>query len=70
MLQHVLRGHGFILAQSFELDPMGCFDPGFWGPHTALAIGKGNGGVPSLRHSQLSGQNPYSQPFQPVILSR
>lgn len=32
-----------------------------------MAIGAGNGGVPSLRQIQLSGQKPFSHPFQPVI---
>lgn len=29
MLQQTFRGHGFSLAQSFDVDPLGCFVPGF-----------------------------------------
>ena len=40
--------------------------PGFWGPHTALAMGAGMGGVPELRQILASGHS-LSQPAQPQV---
>ena len=68
MLQQTFSGHGFSLAQFLDDDPLGCFVPGFIGPHTALGISAGKGGVPLLRHIQLSRQRSLSQVFHPAEL--
>jgi hypothetical protein len=48
MLQQAFNGHRLRYAMSELL--VGALDPGFCGPHNALAISAGNGGWPLLKH--------------------
>ena len=63
-LQQAFNGQGLSLEIS---EPsVGALEPGFCGPHTALEISAGNGGVPLLRHMMVS-RNRSWQPFQPQV---
>ncbi|KAI0014004.1 hypothetical protein F4779DRAFT_201555 [Xylariaceae sp. FL0662B] len=61
MLQQALSGHG-LRPEMLAVPPGGAVVPGFCGPHTALAIGAGIGGVPVLRQMTLP-TNSRSQPL-------